>query len=144
MMSADLMIDRTSSTSSMCTGSKICLYPSTTSTAVSTSNAPQTQKYCPLLSSCAACVATSCMSEVLLFVLDVLGKLSLGDLRRHQIHQREDEHPHQIDEVPVKPSNFHIMRIVVFGFQKQNHCRDDQSNQQRLDAIMKYIVRRNQ
>ncbi len=31
MISADLMIDKTSSSSSMCTGSKICLYPSTTS-----------------------------------------------------------------------------------------------------------------
>ena len=47
-----------SSTSSMRTGSNICLYPSTTSIAVRTSSAPHTQKYCPLLSSC---VATSCI-----------------------------------------------------------------------------------
>src|ERR1700676_1556988 len=66
MISADLINDKISSTSSIRTEANTCLYPSTTSIAVSTSNAPHTQKYWPLLSSCvAACVATSCMAEVL-------------------------------------------------------------------------------
>src|SRR5580692_12552995 len=66
MISADLMIDKINSTSSMRTGSKICLYPSTTSIAVSTSSAPQTQKYCALLS-CPeySSLAASCIVEVL-------------------------------------------------------------------------------
>src|SRR5579872_2353898 len=99
MISADLMIDRIRSTSIIRTGSKICLYPSTTSIPVRTSSAPHTQKYCPLLSSCAV---VSCICFPLCFSVTPVVK-GLGDLRRHQIHQREDEHPHQIHEVPVQP-----------------------------------------
>src|SRR5580693_3333494 len=142
MISADLMIDRISSTSSMRTGSKICLYPSTTSIAVSTSSAPHTQKYCALLS-CPeySSVAVSCIEFVL---TQSKGRSSPYDLRRQQIHQRENEHPHQIDEVPVQPGHFHILRIVIFRFQKQDDRSHDQPDQQNVNAVMKHVVRRNQ
>jgi hypothetical protein len=32
----------------------------------------------------------------------------LLDLGRHQVHQRENEHPDEIDEVPVKARYFDI------------------------------------
>src|SRR5271169_6525366 len=104
MISADLMIDRISSTSSMRSGAKTCLYPSTTSIAVSTNNAPHTQKYCPLLSSCAATSCIVCSLSCSFRWLVAGGERnSLRDLRRHQIHQRENEHPHQVHEMPVEP-----------------------------------------
>src|SRR6266852_40255 len=37
------------------------------------------------------------------------------NLGRHQINQRKDEHPHQIDEVPVEPGNFDVSGIIDFG-----------------------------
>src|ERR1700730_7067826 len=133
MMSADLITERISSTSSIRNASKICLYPSQTSTAVRTSSAPHTQKYWALLSSC---VVASCMFRVLAplqrFVFrdsyqgmplgipqmqhcqSRLQPLGLRDLRGHQIDQREDEHPHQVDKVPIESRCFDIMGIVVF------------------------------
>src|SRR6476660_5221992 len=56
------MTDNNSKASSMRTGENTCLYPNTTSMAVSTSSAAQTQKYCALLSSC---FATSCIVDAL-------------------------------------------------------------------------------
>src|SRR5450631_3914228 len=155
MISADLIIDRTKSTSSIRTGENTCLYPSTTSIAVSTSSAPQTQKYCPLLSSC---VAASCIEFILAFdraysrscsnssrfwvaqrfqrcdqassptrALAPAVPAFLRHLGRQQIHQRENKHPHQIDEVPVQPRHFHILRVIILRLQKQDDRRHNQS-----------------
>src|ERR1700722_6124565 len=150
MISADLITERSSRTSSMRTGWNTWREASTTSIAVSTSSAPHTQKYCPLLSSC---VAASCV------IFSLSGKppdISVKPLSthsrqttpsnpgRHQVNQREDKHPHQVDEVPVKSRYFDIMRVVVFRLQKQNHGRHDQADQQRVDAVVEDIIRRNQ
>src|SRR5689334_15831970 len=117
IISADLMIDSSSRTSSIRTGENTCLYPSTTSIAVSTSRAPQTQKYCPLASSC---FATSCIRESSVCLCVPCGEFVLGNLSRHQIHQREDKHPHQINKVPVQPANLHIVRVVILRLEKPN------------------------
>src|SRR5271163_2981954 len=130
MISADLITDSTSSTSSMRTGSKICRYPSQTSTAVRTSNAPHTQKYWPLPSSC---FATSCI----VFSPQL-------DLGRHQVDQGEDEHPDQVDEVPIQSRHLHILRVVILRLQEQNNGRHNQTHQQRVNQVMKNIVRWNQ
>src|SRR5208282_6704328 len=34
-------------------------------------------------------------------------------LNRQDVHQREDEHPHQVHEVPVQPRHFHIFRTQL-------------------------------
>src|SRR5437660_11188284 len=106
MISADLITDNSSSTSSIRTGENICLYPKTTSMAVSTSSAAQTQKYCPLVS----CVAVSCIVRILCVLCGEPFVAVLRNFRRHQIHQRENEHPHQIDKVPVQPADFNVVR----------------------------------
>src|SRR5215472_7665226 len=118
-----------------------------TSIAVRTSSAPQTQKYCPFVSSC---FATSCMienprskSSASHNSSDKLHRSTaafsrrasqprtgafspfLCHLRRHQVHQREDEHPHQVDKVPVQSRHLNVMRVVIFRLQKENHRRHD-------------------
>src|SRR5579864_5963660 len=159
MISADLITDNSSNTSSIRTGENTCLYPNTTSMAVSTSSAAQTQKYCPLVS----CVAVSCISgslnqarigcPILLsrFLRKRVGILTsqtcpgprLADLRRHQIHQWEDEHPHQINKVPIQPANFNVVRVVVLRFEKHDHRSHEQSDTQCMHRIVKYIAGRN-
>src|ERR1700733_11027687 len=66
------------------------------------------------------------------------------NLRRHQIHQRENKHPHQIHKMPIQTRHFHIMRVIIFRLQKNNDARNNQPNQQLMHAVMKNIVRRNQ
>src|SRR6476661_8531104 len=116
---------------------------STTSMAVRTSRAPQTQKYCPLASSC---VATSCISSLSVFLGDPddSGVCSSVNPGRHQINQRENKHPDQIHKVPVQARDFHIMRVVVLWLEKENDRSDDQPKEQRVNAVMEDIVRRDQ
>src|SRR5256885_16413227 len=102
--------------------------------AVSASNAPHTQKYCPLLSSCAA---VAC-------IIQALSIGSLRNLRRHQVHQWEDEHPHQVNEVPIQPRNFDILRVIVLRLQKQNDYRYQERETQHVNSVVKNIVRGNQ
>src|SRR5579864_5576552 len=111
--------------------------------AVRTSKAPQTQKYCPLASSC---VATSCISSPLRFLCDPddAGYRSSANPGRHQINQREDKHPDQIHKVPVQARDFHIMRVVVYRLEKENDRSHDHPNQQRVNAVTENIVRRDQ
>src|SRR5215469_7324187 len=149
MMSADLMTDSNSSASSMRTAEKTCLYPSTTSMAVKISNAPQTHKYCVLLPSCV--VATLCISSLSLRILSsrngsslAEGSACLRNLRRHQIDQREDEHPHQIDEVPIQSRDFHVMRVVILRLQEQHDRSYDQPDQQGVNQVVKNVVGRNE
>jgi hypothetical protein len=47
------------------------------------------------------------------------------NLRRHQINQWKNEHPNQIHKVPIQPGDFHIMRVIIFRLQKDNHGRND-------------------
>src|ERR1700722_7495681 len=135
MIRADLITERGSRTSSMRNGSNTWGWASTTSIAVRTSSAPHTQKYCPLLSSC---VAASCV------IVSLGNELASSNPRRHQINQRKDEHPHQVDEVPVQSGHFHIVRVVVFRLQKQNDGAHEQADQQRVNAVVEEIIRRNQ
>src|SRR5246127_1037520 len=140
-MSADLMTDKISSTSSICTADIIrLLYPSQTSMAVRARSPPQTQKYCPLLSSC---FATSCMSRSSVYSCALCGEAFLAvvrNLRRHQIHQREDKHPHQINKVPIQPANFNVVRIVVLGLKKHDHGSDEESETKCVHRVVKYVA----
>src|ERR1022692_4059500 len=152
MISADLMIERIIRASSICSGSKTRLYASTTSTAVRSSSAPQTQKYCPLPSSCVAAAVCIMLSPKLLVLLarsfgagcpSVALRFLLVHACGHQIDQRENKHPDQVHEVPIQSRDFHVVRIVIFGFQNQDHGRHDEPRQQCVDSVVKHTVRWN-
>src|ERR1017187_2416600 len=56
----------------------------------------------------------------------------LTNPRGHQIDQREDEHPHQVDEVPVEAADFHVLR---FELAARHPLRDDREINQPDDHV---------
>src|SRR5579862_274337 len=58
----------------------------------------------------------------------------------HEIYERYDEHPYQIDEVPVKPRNFDVIRVITAvpvaqtHYQQGDHTCDDVGDVQPGDA----------
>src|SRR5579863_4432931 len=82
-----------------------CSYARTTSRPVMASSHPQTKKNVRLLAS--TCSAASCMSSVNL--RSILARGALCHLVRHQVDERENEHPDQVDKVPVESAHFDVV-----------------------------------
>src|SRR5882724_3100006 len=61
----------------------------------------------------------------------------LENLGRHQIDQRENKHPNEIDEMPVQAGDFDIGGVIDLWFQPQNDRAYDSGNQQDVSAVMK-------
>ena len=69
----------------------------------------------------------------------------LDDFGRHQVHQWEDEHPHQVNEVPVQSRYLDIVRVIILGLQEENRGRDNCGDQENMNSNVEYIAgRRNQ
>src|SRR5581483_5903853 len=96
-------------------GVNTCSYARTTSTAVKISSATHTKKYGFLLSSCSTAAGLIAMWCI---VLPRRNEMPLHDLGGHQIHQRENEHPHQVYEMPVQSRYLDVMSVIDLRLQE--------------------------
>src|SRR5690242_2665809 len=44
-------------------------------------------------------------------------------LNVQQVNKRNDEHPYQVNEVPIKPPEFHVLRFVSASFVSERNDR---------------------
>src|SRR5207248_3267604 len=113
MIRAALTTERPIRITSMMTG-VTCSYARNTSMPVKISSRIQTVVKLLIVpcSASSTCVASWALMRV----------SPLRHLDGHQIHQREHEHPHQVDKVPVQPGHFDVFILELAAADRD---RDD-------------------
>src|SRR5580692_12549534 len=64
----------------------------------------------------------------------------LKDLGGHQINQRKNEHPNQVDEMPVETGDLDVRGVVDLGLKPQDDGTDDRGKQQHMGAVVEGAV----
>src|ERR1044071_9207152 len=104
-------------------------YPRKTSRPVRSSSQNQTEMKSLLLPAKCSCSASACVA-IRFDSLAITNPGSSFEIYREQIDHRENEHPDQINEVPVETADLHVFVLDLF-----DACRDDaEINRPRKDV----------